>query len=504
MVTKISVFKFGLIFLLGIYPRLVYSQISDLSGFEGGISLNGHKTGVQSANVADILGDDVPEIIISTADAYLFVFKADGTILWSVAMPSAGCTAAYSNNRMHSSPTVADINNDGTKEVIVGYGSIGRSACGGGIQVLNGQTGEIISHIIHKKLSNKYNFWANQYAVYSTIAASDTDGDGLMELGYGSYDRNIYIFKALKNAKIKLKLFLHAADTVWSSGTFYDQDGDGIKNFFIGSDISANKYLNPVTHNGGYINSIRTVPDQITQKKYNFRDQKVLDWQTYFDQTVYASPIIADVLPSEGSELISGTGCYFSKNGQKSGRYKAILNLKSGKLLKTLNIEQCSSGQVAVADLDADGDLDIVATSNDGDDDGNGSVVAFDPVNGTQFWITSVSWGAAGSVGPVTGDLDGNGSQEVIIADGNSTLILDGTNGGRLYEFIAGSTVSSPVIADIDGDSKPELVILGKNKLFVKTNFTNNLDSTPTSQPAYLISTSKFRMNEANTGVFGE
>ena len=114
---------------------------------------------------------------------------------------------------------------------------------------------------------------------------------------------------------------------------------------------------------------------------------------------------------------------------------------------------------LAVADLDLDGQLDLVAPAVDGPAvvrlDGRGSIV----------WRFPVSKRL--TAGPTLGDVDGDGTLDVVVAAGNVALCLDAR--GKLKWRVElpgkqddGQNVeikAAPTIADLDGDGRAETLV---------------------------------------------
>ena len=114
---------------------------------------------------------------------------------------------------------------------------------------------------------------------------------------------------------------------------------------------------------------------------------------------------------------------------------------------------------LAVADLDLDGQLDLVAPAVDGPAvvrlDGRGSVV----------WRYPVSKRL--TAGPTLGDVDGDGTLDIVVAAGNVALCLN-ARGGQKWRFELpgkqddGQPVeikAAPTVADLDGDGRAETLI---------------------------------------------
>ncbi len=443
-----------------------------------GIILSGNDVTYSSPVIAEIDGnpDNGKEVAVGGADGVLYTFHADGSLLWSMTLPNFGCRFAGANNKLLSSPAVGDLFGNGIPAVVVGYGGVGGKACGGGVVAYRGSDGAQLWHLDLKKFDKRNRVYSISHSVFSSPALADTDADGTLEIGFGGFDRNVYLL----NADGSLRWYYLAADTVWSSPAFANVDSDSQLEMIVGTDISANRQIRPPTINGGYLYAFKTTSRKGT--RINFRDPTAFEWKVGFNQVIYSSPIIADVLPSSpGLEVIIGSGCFFPQRGDiKEGKWFKILRLSDGKLLQTLPTQACSSSQVAVGDIDEDGDLDIVATvSGVHGGDGFSRVVAWDPSNPTPLWsviprIRGKNDELGGNfISPLIADIDGNGSLEVVVPNGAGVAILEGKSGNHLSCGATDCAASAPLlqtweklfgtpaIGDIDGDGDLDVVAAG-------------------------------------------
>ena len=483
----------------------LFSAVADkpdsLAGWSNYTALPGAEITYGSPAVADIDGDpgNGLEIAITGQDAKLHVIKSNGSLLWSAPLPVHKCKKYSTTNKSFSSPAVGDLFGKGVPYVVVGYGGIGTRGCGGGVAAFRGTDGKRRWRFNTKRFAKKKNFWTNSNTVFSTIALADTNGNGKMEIGFGSYDRNVYFL----NARGKVLWYYNAADTIWSSAAFSDINNDGRKELIIGTDISRNDDLSPQTKNGGYVYAFKT--ERRKGKHIGFRDSSAYYWQTYLDQVVYSSPVVADVLKSPGKEVIVGSGCYFPETtNQKTGRWIKILKASNGKVLQTLKTPACSSSSVAVGDIDNDGKAEIVATVNGAKavgGDGLGRLLAWNPEDPEPLWEAiprtrgrnNEEW-LGFFISPIIADLNGDGSLEVIVANGASVEIFRGADGSPLTctgGNCAGSAVlttgssmrSTPAVADVNYDGVPDLFIgsggshsQGSARLYGWTNFSELLE----------------------------
>ena len=206
-----------------LFSASVYAQNLRLEGWthtspldptrtRGGVLLSGGEPTFSSPVVAEIDGDSSngKEVALGGADGTLYVYKSDGSLHWQADLPNKNCRGAGSTNKIHSSPAVGELFGNGIPYVVIGYGGVGvGSACGGGVVAFNGVTGKRRWHFNTKRFSKKQKFWAQYHSVFSTPALADTNGNGKLEVGFASFDRNVYFL----NARGKAKWYYTAADT---------------------------------------------------------------------------------------------------------------------------------------------------------------------------------------------------------------------------------------------------------------------------------------------------
>ena len=503
------------------------SNSRNSSTTKSGIQLEGSGIGKSSALIANIDGDNTngKETIVAGSDGFVYAYSSDGNLLWESKTPNSSCGS--SNNRLFSSPSAGDLFGDGKIYVIIGYGGFTKD-CDGGVVAFNGKDGSILWNFSLIKFAKKEKFREKLHGVFSTPALADTDGDGKLEIGFGSFDRRIYLL----NANGTPRWYYIAADTVFSSPAFVKVPNDRNLEMIIGTDISQNKIIKPATPNGGYLYALRTKPLKSKSKQQYFRSPNIVVWKTEFDQVIQSSPVIAEVLESNpGPEIIVGSGCFFPQDSSnKRGKWVNVIRPSDGKILSTLNTSACSSSSVAVGDLDDDGGNDIVTIANGNTKlggDGSSRLIAWNAKSPeTPLWsIIPLDRGRNDSYGgtfssPLIADIDGNGSLEVIVSNSSGINIYNGKDGTPLtcqdancqnspnLVLNTGSGIqSTPAIDDLDDNGELDLVVgnsqSGKGILFGWSNFKDILNSPVGGQESYSVPFGMFRGNARRSGNVG-
>lgn len=407
------------------------------------------------------------------------VIKADGSLVWAADLPNVTCSNTPTTDKAHSSPVIGALFGDGIQYIVVGYGGFVGKPCDGGVVAYRASDGARKWVFSIKRWARLKKFFAFRHAVYGTPALGDVDGDGKLEIGFGSFDRNIYLL----NSNGKVRWYAIAADTVFSTPSFVDINGDGKREMIISTDISKNTRLNPPTPNGGYVYALKASIKVPAGTQFGFRDARLQVWRHQFDQVMQASPIVGEVLPSNpGLEVVVGSGCFFSQGGgDRRGKWFKVLSARTGKVLKTLPVSSCTPSAPGLIDIDADGVLDVVGTTSGisgAGGDGLSHVVAWSPSRDVVLWdSTPYSGGRRDRYGgyynrtPIGADITGDGVPEVLVNYSTDVVILNtagamltcGERPCSLPLMRTGSLMKGrPMVADTDLDGRPEVIVGGE------------------------------------------
>ena len=489
-----------------------------------------HIFGNSSALVTELDGDtsNGQELAFLSGDdsgnPYVCVLSSSGHVRWRQKVVDG-------NTRYYSSIAAGRLNGKSSTPAVVvalGYGqSTKDSTDNGKVVAMNGANGKTLFTFDSRsygKQQRKKRAGYNEllHSIISTPALADVNHDGKLEIGFGGHNRHIFLL----NNKGRVLWYYQTADTVWSSPAFANLQGDRNLEMIIGTDISKNTHLKPATPNGGYIYSLKTNLNNIFKKKSNllvpFRSKKAYSWYKSADQTFFSSPVVADIHPSfKGKEIVIGTGHLFPQGiKNKNGRNVKVYAGKNGKLIAEIPTNCPQDSSVAVADVDFDGVNEIIIYNSTFASYGcsgpstlnawkaNKTTKKFD-----QIWSNNVPSQPSEYVlalsSPIVADLDGNGSLEVIIQSKGGIKIFNGASGsiintGKKAKILPKvSDGTTPVAADINNDGILELVI--RDGGFIPyTNFHLWLNSEePPSQKAvpYAAPWAMWRGNAQRTGT---
>lgn len=137
----------------------------------------------------------------------------------------------------------------------------------------------------------------------------------------------------------------------------------------------------------------------------------------------------------------------------KGGVLRALDGRSGEVVVSVANTDLEGSSGLALGDLDGDGSLEVVGIST------TGQAIAFDSL-GQEIWRSQAFASDVGySANPTLADLDGDGTLEVLV--GRAVLSYSGeTLGiGTLGKGTPGSYGATPVAADLDGDGTLEILV---------------------------------------------
>lgn len=258
-----------------------------------------------------------------------------------------------------------------------------------------------------------------------TPAVDDIDGDGGLDVVVAGLDHRLHAWR-LSTGQYLPGFPDDHYDTVVSSPALADIDGDGLKEVIVGGDMDAGGTLSPA---GGYIWAT------------NGDGSRVPGYPMYLGpQTIWSSP--------------------------------------------------------AIGDVDADGDWDIVVGTGRGmaTSAGWGLVFAFDARSRTALPGWPVDLGGNTMSSPALANLDADPQLEVVTMLGDGRMYALQHTGAVFWgpaDYLYFSTlgtdhalISSPVIAEVDGDAAPEVVVSGERQVRVFSAANGALE-----QQLYLQST---------------
>ena len=431
-----------------------------------------------SPTMADLTGDGVPEVIVGTT-AYngangrydrpnvLVAMRGDGTTLWSRDLGAP----------INSAASVGDLNRDGQPDVVVGVGAdVADMRRPGGVVALDRNGNQLW------RFNTLDHYPVDGFAegVYGTPTLCDVDGDGTLEVAFGSWDQRIYLLNSAgavlwKNVPMGAtgQGYLNA-DSVWSTAACADLNGDGEREIIIGADITGGGVLpdGTPTQNGGFV--------------YVFdKDGNVLV-RRFLPEAIYSSPAVGDLDRDGDLEIVTGTGWYWwDQRGRRDPSQVYVFD--THRVFDTLHYNDAAKlpnaagwpqqtphpgfSSPALADLDGNGDLEIVIGTGD-------PLVPNDRINGAG---SVYAWHHTGQLvagwpvfpknangddttvfsSPTVGDVDNDGQMEVLFS-----MIWDvqvyNANGSFQERLPTAWTIwGSPAIGDADGDNKMEVWIAG-------------------------------------------
>jgi hypothetical protein len=443
---------------------------------------------LSSPAIADINGDNKPDIVVATNSGRVIVVKHDGSQLWSVDV-AAHFGMAAGTNQIHSSPAVGDIDNDGFPDIVVGVGDINNSCTHGGVIALS-HTGAVKAG---------WPKWSQDYiaphgcrdTVFSSPALGDLTKDGKLEIVVGSFDKRVYVwrhdgsllpgfplasyhtgrFPTWPNLKDRL------ADTVWSSPALGDINGDGYLDIVIGSD-EGNYDARYGGDAAGWTCPYATmVPGYCGGSLYVFDrfGNHLPGFPKYIHEIIQSTPVLADLDQNGSLDIIVGTGSWYHNNSSDHPTlgFRVYAWDKNGNSLPGWEGGKTTGHVVpappVVGDITGNGQLEVIVGAQDKRLyawQSNGQTVSGFPMTPRDFLGGASAHFDIGR-GLVLADYTGNGKMEILFTQAWGVTIVAG-NGQQLTTSAAGDPlpafttdgllINTPAVADLNGNGRLELI----------------------------------------------
>ncbi len=273
----------------------------------------------------------------------------------------------------------------------------------------------------------------------------DLDGDGHMDAVFSSdvTSPNLPVY-AVDLVTGDLKWSFMPGSAIWSTPTLADLNDDGKLDVTFGAG-SDDGHIYALYHNG----------------------TKMWDYFTGdYTNSIDSPSGVADVDGDGKPEVLVGGSCYYCPSCDTF----FVLNGEDGSLLWGVNIGSTLNAPT-IGEFDGDPGVEIVMGGYDG------YVRVFDGENGNE--ILAVKPDASGWIEstPAIVDYGYDGIDDIAVFSGNNIYLLDGSNGNTIWSYpTAGSGLFGGISAgDIDEDGEPEILAYPYYNSFV---YAINLDGT--------------------------
>jgi|GEM_PF-3570710 len=409
----------------------------------------GIKEQFSSPAVGDLDGNGTTQVVVGGVDGRIRIYDAGTGAL--VRKFNASTVPGI----VASSPALADLDLDGKLDIVVGFMPS---------FALDSQVPPGTSTVAAFR-SNGTRMWSRRTCTYpkkvcdvfASPVIADVDGNGVPDVVITSQDHYLHVLSGTSGAPVRgFPYFL--SDTSWSTPAVSDLNGDGRPEIVVASDLdypvcAGNPSLGCAP--GTYGSVIRIV------------SSGGATWAKAFmrGEIAVSSPVIGHVSgPGDAPQIVIGSGVYFSViDGSNLVASQRVWAFDVGlKVLpgwpRTLGGRTIASP--ALADVDGDGRATVFTTAEDG------RVYAIRG-DGTIRWSACARNGGpcsfppgvgVGRGSPIVADVDGDGRLEVIAVAETSFDVFDAETGapeqsmfipgGRPFPFVYAST---PTAVDLGG-----------------------------------------------------
>lgn len=434
-----------------------------------------------SPAAADFNGDGYKEIVVGGSDGMLYVISYNGTTwskVWSRQtaddLNAANPPHPLSTTTIESAPAIADLDNDGHLEIVVTEGGDISQGLNGGVLVYRYNSAwnfTVASGWPQPrtdgggKAGDSDGYWDG---IWGSAALGDLDGDGDLEIVWIGFDRRIHAYHHDGVPVNSWPIYRYGPDHDnllrggWSSPALGDIDGDGLPEVIVATDSPPWDGLSAPDYSKGTVWAI------------NGDSSNVPGWPVTTDNDIQSSLALGDIDGDGQLEVVVGSGLPASGgNGHKVYVWNGDGSVAGG-WPKTTDGDMLASQ--ALADLDGDGSLEVIIGCGAESDPsckylyawhGNGDLVfRMQPLDVNPWPGGHLPQGQP--YPPIVADIDGDshpeilmvmsGSAGVSIVEHNGTMRSDYT---RIQNHGYDVVIAPPLVDDVDNDGLLETVVAG-------------------------------------------
>jgi hypothetical protein len=401
-----------------------------------------------SVCLADLDGDARPEVIVGAE--YLYVLRHDGTD-WYDGDQNAVTTGIFSTalHYIPSSPAAADLDFDGTPEIIAASWNDSTVA-------------------VFKSNGSMMPGWPRKGAApfWSVPTVGEIDGDGGFEICVGSNSSRLYAWNSDGSEVLDGDLdpttqgvYYVPIGTVISSPAIADIDKDGVREVVFGT-------------SAGRVYALRSGVPLSGSPGWPFLASGLLS----------SSPAIGDIIPGGGLEIAiasSNDSVYvLTSSGGRAPGWPRPLELTTG------NGRAPSPVLAPLRKHLGDPALCVVICGADG------KLTAFGPTGNTLPGWASVQLGvnAGTEASPAVADLDGDGTLEVLIGAEDRRLYayrFDGTPVSGFPIETGAEVRGTPAVWDLDGDGASDIIAAGWDRNLYAWRYPGTFDPNGAAWPMF-------------------
>ena len=458
---------------------------------ETAITLSGKRILESAPAAADFNGDGYKEIVVGGGDGRLYVVSFNGTRwseVWSrqtnLDINAANPPNPNGENKIQSSPLIADLDLDGHLDIVIGVGGdihLPKSERrNGGLLVYrynsawdfslivplsgDGSRGWPQPRIDQVGAGSGYSFPDGIWdGIWTTPAAGDLDGDGDLEIVLAGIDRRIHAYHHDGSVVDGWPIYRYNGDALLrgglSSPALGDLDGDGLPEVVVGT------MSPPWEGEGGPAPNY----NKGTVWGIDGDSSNLPGFPIVTEQYVHSSPALGDVDGDGELEIVVGVG--WGTTGRENIVYAWN---HDGTSLQ--NWPQETTGVMyappALGDIDGDDDLEIVSGCGNYFDLSSCNRLYAWEANGQRIFETQppspnpwTSDAFAMPYSPILADFDGDGTVEILVVHASAWGITivepDGSTSDSSSRYFYGGVRTSPLVDDVDDDGMLEIVAVG-------------------------------------------
>ncbi|WNG50486.1 HYR domain-containing protein [Archangium minus] len=353
------------------------------------------------------------------------------------------------HHQVMMTPVVVDVSGDGIPDIVFSTFAGANYSVDGVLRAVSGDDGHELWSVTDPSARVK---------PAASLTAGDIDGDGKVEIcGIPENGRGILCFE--NDGTFKFRSAEAPYDfNEWGGPSLADLEGDGSVEILDGNRVYDNTGALKWVGSDGMGGALYTGPVSFAADMDQDGIQEVVN-----DRAIYRHDGTLLCANTEIPHGFAGVANFDEDPAGElvvSGDGKVSLLDHDCSLLWSVDVPSGGhGGPPNIADFDGDGQLEIGLP-------GEWAYSVFG-IDGSVKWSSPIQDYSSGRTGSTTFDFEADGKLEVVFADELKLRIYDAATGAVRWEIpnSSSTTYENPVIADVDGDTAAELVVVSNDHM---------------------------------------